>query len=142
MVALDPAERPTFDLALHSSRGTVFPESFYSFLHNYMASLNELSSQNVFSKTGTLTPSDNAFDETTAMPTDSDHRINKVWGDYDLVEPYLTQSDTQPDALSKDKGKNGPQRLQDIFPVELYIPNRLHSLSDAINADITAAAEG
>ena len=42
--ALDPSERPTFDTLLHTLRGTVFPESFYSFLHNHASSVNELSS--------------------------------------------------------------------------------------------------
>ena len=42
--ALGPSERPTFDTLLRTLRGTVFPESFYSFLHNHASSVNELSS--------------------------------------------------------------------------------------------------
>ena len=44
MISLDPSERPAFNTLLHTSRGTVFPEFFYSFLHNYVFSVNELSS--------------------------------------------------------------------------------------------------
>lgn len=106
-----------------------------------MASLNELSSQTIFSK-ATPTPPDSAFEEGIALPTDSDHRINKVWGDFDVIEPYLAQGDAQLASLNKGGSQQSSQKLQDIFPVELYIPNRLYSLSDVINADITAAAEG
>ena len=34
--------RPTFDTLLHTSHGTVLPECFYSFLYNYVSSINEL----------------------------------------------------------------------------------------------------
>lgn len=43
MIHLDPAARPTFDSTLHTLRGTVLPECFYSYFHNYISSLNELS---------------------------------------------------------------------------------------------------
>src|ERR1700733_9291391 len=49
MICLDPSARPTFDTLLHTSRGTVFPESFYSFLHNYVSSINELPTPPPFS---------------------------------------------------------------------------------------------
>jgi hypothetical protein len=39
---LNPSARPPFDTLLHSVRGTVFPEVFYSFLHGYVSSINEL----------------------------------------------------------------------------------------------------
>ncbi|KDQ50203.1 hypothetical protein JAAARDRAFT_165024 [Jaapia argillacea MUCL 33604] len=41
MISLDPLTRPSFDTLLQTSRGTVFPECFYSFLHNYVSTLNE-----------------------------------------------------------------------------------------------------
>ena len=69
MISLDPSDRPTFDILLHTSRGSVFPESFYSFLHNYVSSVNELSSD--------------------ALPSHSDHRLDRIWADYESIEPYI-----------------------------------------------------
>jgi phosphoinositide-3-kinase regulatory subunit 4 len=48
MIALDPATRPTFEAALETYRGSVFPESFYSFLHEYVASVNEITNPSIF----------------------------------------------------------------------------------------------
>ena len=113
MIAIDPSSRPTFDSLLHNARGTVFPETFYSFLHNYVASVNDLSSSSEFSfapqpgptpvTSATSTPI-NAKATTSAsglgsngdvfnepLPSDSDHRMERVWSDYESVEPYLLQ---------------------------------------------------
>src|ERR1700683_2573687 len=119
MIALEPSTRPTFDTLLHTSRGTVFPESFYSFLHNYVSSFNDLPTPSPFSPTapptsaastaGThsiapSTSSNSTFRTNTtsglssaspaepsggALPNDSDHRMEKIWADYESVEPYL-----------------------------------------------------
>jgi phosphoinositide-3-kinase regulatory subunit 4 len=120
MISLDPSARPTFDTLLHTSRGTVYPESFYSFLHNYVSSVNELPAPSPFSPTvpsisaGTVTAthsvapsvSSNSTLKTTAtsamntnsasgdnasgaLPSDSDHRMERIWADYESVEPYI-----------------------------------------------------
>lgn len=116
MIAIDPAERPTFDNLLHSSRGTVFPETFYSFLHNYVASVNELSNPSPFAfpyqshpSTVPATPvsaapssaktnmstaaqpvlSTGADGQSDTLPSDSDRRMERLWSDYESVEPYL-----------------------------------------------------
>ena len=110
MVAIDPATRPTFDTLLHTSRGTVFPECFYSFLHNYVYSVNEVNASAVFSTpqvslttpTSTVTsaqragghigPSSPTLNGNTSgdpLPSDSDHRMERIWADYESVEPYL-----------------------------------------------------
>lgn len=109
MIGIDPATRPTFDSLLHNARGTVFPETFYSFLHNYVASVNELSSPGVFSFGGhsnqpISTPTTTGAPANTAphagvpgdlssepLPSDSDHRLERIWSDYESVEPYLLQ---------------------------------------------------
>ena len=117
MISLDPSERPTFDTLLHTSRGTVFPESFYSFLHNYVSSVNELSSDVLVvnspttilpthmapSMSGsTLRPSPsgglNSNNGTgigneaknDVLPSDSDHRLERIWADYESIELYIT----------------------------------------------------
>ena len=116
MIAIDPAQRPTFDSLLHNARGTVFPETFYSFLHNYVASVNELSAPSPFSFPNQSHPSTTPATPTTAvpssakstltnaphpvlspdterlgdqLPSDSDHRVDRLWSDYESVEPYL-----------------------------------------------------
>lgn len=119
MISLDPSERPTFDTLLHTSRGTVFPESFYSFLHNYVSSVNELSSDVLAINSpspatlpshiapsisgGTLRPNPSGgLNSTTGpgtgtsevkndtLPSDSDHRLERIWADYESIEPYIT----------------------------------------------------
>lgn len=111
MIEIDPTNRPTFDTLLHNARGTVFPETFYSFLHNYVASINELSSSSVFTfgpqagptpaTSAVSTPINTKATNTTTgigmsgdifqepLPSDSDHRMERVWSDYESVEPYL-----------------------------------------------------
>jgi phosphoinositide-3-kinase regulatory subunit 4 len=121
MIALEPSARPSFDLCLHSARGLVFPESFYSFLHNYVASVNELPAPSPFVSAAASAPASNistvtsphtpAFVSPTAkgssastappngtgaaedanglLPSDSDHRIERIWADFESLEPYL-----------------------------------------------------
>lgn len=120
MITLDPNARPTFDTLLHTSRGTIFPECFYSFLHNYVSSINDLPAASPFSPiispnsagstTGAhsiapSTPSTSSFKPNStsgfstggpsaeassgALPSDSDHRMDRIWADYESVEPYL-----------------------------------------------------
>ena len=115
MIAIDPTQRPTFDNLLHSARGAVFPETFYSFLHNYVASVNELSPPSPFTfsnqphPSATTTPvtsaptatksttsnttrpvlSGSADDLGDQLPSDSDRRMERLWSDYESVEPYL-----------------------------------------------------
>jgi phosphoinositide-3-kinase, regulatory subunit 4 len=114
MIALQPTARPSFDLLLHNARGVVFAESFYSFLHNYLAGMNEIPSPSPFvhshanssaaltavallaspttkapTSTG-LGPTALPSEETNGpLPNDSDRRIERVWADFNNVEPYL-----------------------------------------------------
>jgi phosphoinositide-3-kinase, regulatory subunit 4 len=112
MIALNPANRPSFDMLLHTSRGTVFPECFYSFLHNYVAGINELPAPPPFvtsapSIPGTPSaPPSSAFksappaaavpqgalpEETSGtLPSDSDQRMERIWADYESAEPYIS----------------------------------------------------
>lgn len=112
MINLDASARPTFDTLLHTSRGTVFPESFFSFLHNYVTTVNDLptesafktsSSPSVLSAPPSVPRPPNAPPERTTtdpanepLPGDSDHRLQRIWADYESVEPYLV-----PDTLDE-----------------------------------------
>lgn len=194
MIELDSTSRPTFDTLLHTSRGSVFPESFYSFLHNYVSSLNDLPHNTPFaaaspqtatsisaqtsvapsapgstirpgSSLGHNASSVTATDNTTeSFPSDSDHRLVKLWADYESVEPYLgpdtieeTVMDVKLEYAANSTGVSKPfqvrfyieQRVhdvltepQDILPVELYIPNRDSKLQSASHKRPRAASEG
>ena len=119
MIALNPSRRPTFDALLHNARGAVFPEVFYSFLHGYVWSINDLPIMVPFTtapptvtspeiltpttstasamvstvKGGSVTPlhAADAKAPETAMPRDADHKVEKIWADYESVEPYLLE---------------------------------------------------
>lgn len=100
MLSLDPSSRPTFDAALADARGHVLPECFYSFLHGYVASISERAMSFPFPSSATAPPttanSVKSKESTTnvggpgeALPSDSDHRIDRIWEDYASVEPHL-----------------------------------------------------
>ena len=130
MIALEPTARPSFRAALESCRGTVFPESFYSFLHEYVASVNEITNPSVFSSkpANTPNPSDTASVATgstgisptgpvptvstavvttannvpgagvatyeSMLPNESDVRIDRLWNDFAMLEPYMLVSNS------------------------------------------------
>jgi phosphoinositide-3-kinase regulatory subunit 4 len=108
MISLDPTSRPTFEVTLSGARGEVFPECFYSFLHEYVASISERSTlypvSSSFSSSHappttlataispTSTVKGNKEPATTvgeALPSDSDHRVDRIWEDYANIEPFL-----------------------------------------------------
>jgi phosphoinositide-3-kinase regulatory subunit 4 len=109
MIALDPAQRPSFDVLLHTARGTVLPEAFYAFLHNYVSSVTELPSPSPFAPavgvSGSSGPSATlgvtspvmkgtpaamtADDPAGALPGDSDNRMDKIWTEYESLEAYF-----------------------------------------------------
>ena len=119
MINLDPSERPTFDTLLHTSRGSVFPESFYSFLYNYVSSINEPSSETLVVNNPANTPvhghssipstvssnlrpassnlnPGNELKPSDLLPSDSDHRLERIWGDYESIEPYILPESSPP----------------------------------------------
>ncbi|TBU59830.1 hypothetical protein BD310DRAFT_1038276 [Dichomitus squalens] len=166
MIAIDPNSRPTFDTLLHTSRGTVFPESFYSFLHNYVSTVNEVNYSSLFS--ATATPSTIPASATVSahkgagpnasasanlngdlpndpLPSDSDHRMERIWADYESVEPYLINEAVEETVMDV-KIDYAPQPMSsrpfhDVLPVELNIPNRESKLHSAWSAGKRAAAE-
>jgi phosphoinositide-3-kinase regulatory subunit 4 len=114
MIALDPAARPTFETLLHRTRGTIFPEVFYSFLHGYVSSVNELPTRSPFAPAppAVITPTvSNQSTTSTAtakaatapmlqsvdahygasLPSDADARMERIWADHESVESYLAE---------------------------------------------------
>lgn len=142
MINLNSPDRPTFDNLLHTSRGTVFPESFYSFLHNYVSSINELSnnlSPNLpppastpvpGTRPGTVASTTTVANTETSIDTltsDSDQRIERLWADYESFAPYLNEEAAQHPSMdvridyAHQPSTSKP--YQDVLPVELHIPN-------------------
>ncbi|KAK4047771.1 Serine/threonine-protein kinase [Microbotryomycetes sp. JL221] len=103
MLSLDPADRMTCAEYLTTYQGTAFPEIFYSFLHPFIASLNE----NALPATragGAALATETALpgatvssmnDETraqVAQPTlrsDADGRIERIWTEWEMIRGYL-----------------------------------------------------
>ncbi len=164
MINLNPSERPTFDNLLHTLRGTVFPESFYSFFHNYVSSINELSN-NLTSNTPpstqpTSTPAPatrpgsvasvitvtNAESSVDTLPSDSDQRIERLWADYESFAPYLSEETAQypPMDVRVDYAQQSStsKPFQDVLPVELHIPNRDSKLYSPTDGRRRAALHG
>lgn len=139
MIALDPSARPTLDTLLNNVRGVVFPEVFYSFLHGYVWSINELPITTPFatlpttgaspeiltpttsaasaaastSKGGSVTPVhvvDPKMPEAT-VPRDADNKMEKIWSDYESVEPYLLE-DTGESSLTGVRVDYAPAEMQ------------------------------
>jgi phosphoinositide-3-kinase regulatory subunit 4 len=139
MIALNPSARPAFDALLHNVRGVVFPEVFYSFLHGYVWSINELPTAPPFSTLPTisaspeiLTPATSAASASTsttkagtvtplhvvdakaleaAVPRDADHKMEKIWADYESIEPYLLE-DTGEDTVTDIRVDYAPAETQ------------------------------
>lgn len=93
MTSLDPNTRLSFDALLQSFRGTLFPESFYSFLHNYISSVNEVSSPSPFTRSH-----DETQRKADTLPNDSDRRLDRLWSEFDSVESYLFVMDDESDS--------------------------------------------
>ncbi|KAG9307924.1 hypothetical protein JVU11DRAFT_12894 [Chiua virens] len=146
MISLDPASRPSFDAALANARGHVLPECFYSFLHEYVASISERATTFPFPSSNSTTnapaipatpantvksrePSSNVGSAGEALPSESDHRIDRIWEDYASVHSHLLP----PQQVERTVGDvkvnydtivpSSPNLQQDIFPVSLQIPS-------------------
>ncbi|KAL0574075.1 Serine/threonine-protein kinase [Marasmius crinis-equi] len=166
MISLEPAQRPSFDSLLHTSRGTVFPECFFSFLHNYVSSVNEHSSLSPFAGTATpatpstaaaaspnprLTQTPTLHGGTTAasndtLPSDSDHRLERLWADFESVEPYITSEMVDEPAMDIKVDYNSTattsKPFQDVLPIELHIPNRESKLTGVLQPAPRASIDG
>ena len=106
MIALNPADRPSFADVLDSARDVAFPEAFYSFLYTYVISINETSTHTVFARTASAQARFGGISATGTtdganigvaigpeswgmLPSDSDHRIERTWSEFDSIEPIL-----------------------------------------------------
>ncbi|EJD52092.1 ARM repeat-containing protein [Auricularia subglabra TFB-10046 SS5] len=149
MIALDPVNRPTFDTLLQSCRATTLPEAFYSFLHNYVSTLNEpsVSAPHPFTANAVPAPSErmSAAGTYKKLPTDADNRIERIWTDFESVEAQIAQESTgdEPPAEIKNEytAASSHKPFQDVFPVELNIPDRPSSIRAGLAEGQRASAQ-
>ncbi|KAJ3852330.1 hypothetical protein EV368DRAFT_41251 [Lentinula lateritia] len=176
MISLDPLSRPTFDSLMQASRGAVFPESFFSFFHNYVSSNNEISGISPFppngtnipnpgdltpsfsataSRSGTLTstppaPGGSSLNATSSgdvLPNDSDNRMERLWADFESVEPYLVADSAEENTMDVKINYHSTttsvsRPFQDILPIELQIPNRVSKLNSILQPKSRATLDG
>ncbi|KAF9011876.1 other/VPS15 protein kinase [Cyathus striatus] len=125
MISLEPSARPAFDTLLQTSRGAVSiaPTTIVP-----SASGNTIRTASASATAAHLTEQ-----PSNVLPSDSDHRIERIWSDYESVEPYISPEATEEPVISKP--------FQDILPVELHIPNHDTRLPGTLPGGRRAAYE-
>jgi phosphoinositide-3-kinase regulatory subunit 4 len=114
MIQLDPQKRYSAEQYLDFWKGKVFPEYFYSFLHQYMELITDLSSVH-YSSPGT-----------SRNLGEPDQRIERVWLDFDKISYFLGYQNGQ---SRGEEHPLSPRLGLGHFPVRLNIPNNEHHIS-------------
>ncbi len=115
MIQLDPQKRYSAEQFLEFWKGKVFPEYFYSFLHQYMEVITDLSSAQPVAGV----PLGRNISE-------ADHRIERVWLDFDKISYFLGYRDGE---NRVEQRQISPRLGLGNFPVRLNIPNNEHYIS-------------
>jgi phosphoinositide-3-kinase regulatory subunit 4 len=116
MIALDPKKRPSSQEILSEYRSKVFPESFYGFLHHFIASISDSGFVSNNPQYHTMMASTN-----TPLIADADARIDQIFKDFALVTKVCGI-----------EMKQQEQKNTRIFPVTLCIPNFQGSCDDLV----------
>lgn len=116
MLALDPEKRYSAEQYLEIFKGKVFPEYFYTFLHQYMELLTDTSSGRA--------PVSGA----TKNLGEADDRIDRIFYDFDKISYFLGYHDKD---NKSDLTPFTPRLGLGLFPVMLSIPNNEHFVSVA-----------
>ncbi|KAH6659259.1 hypothetical protein BKA67DRAFT_509915 [Truncatella angustata] len=114
MVALDPEKRYSAEQYLDIFKGKVFPEYFYTFLHQYMELLTDTSSGRA--------PVSGAARNL----GEADDRIDRVFYDFDKIAYFLGYNDGK---KQSEVTPFTPCLGLGLFPVRLNIPNNEHYVS-------------
>ncbi|KAL8918869.1 MAG: hypothetical protein Q9208_007126 [Pyrenodesmia sp. 3 TL-2023] len=117
MIQLDPESRYAADEYLNFWRRKVFPEYFYSFLHQYMGLITDPSSGRT-----PVMPETGNFGE-------ADDRIDRVYFDFDKISYFLGYENEQ--AKPATVSDNQRQGSDQVVPVQVDIPNNRHPASSA-----------
>ncbi|KAK2763317.1 Serine/threonine-protein kinase [Arachnomyces sp. PD_36] len=114
MIQIDPESRYSADEYLNFWRRKVFPEYFYSFLHQYMELITDPTSGRGHVE---IDPENT---------TEADDRIDRVHLDFDKVSYFLGANVKN----TKDGSKlASPQLQKSALPVQLDLPNYRHQTS-------------
>jgi len=54
--------------------------------------------------------------------SDSDHRLERIWADYESIEPYITPEKVGKSEMDVTIEYANSRPFQDILPEELHIP--------------------
>jgi phosphoinositide-3-kinase regulatory subunit 4 len=113
MIQLDPEKRYSAEEYLKFFKGKVFPEYFYSFLHQYM---------------GLITDPSSGRNPVTGSKTnlgEADERIDRIYYDFDKISYFLGYEN------EKQASENCPvsRSSLSLLPVHLNIPNNEHATS-------------
>ncbi|KAI1503897.1 hypothetical protein F5X99DRAFT_79519 [Biscogniauxia marginata] len=114
MIHRDPQKRYSAEQYLDFYKGRVFPEYFYSFLHQYMELITD--------------PSSGRAPVTGAVKNlgEADERIDRVFYDFDKIAYFLGYQDNN---KSSQLAQFTPRLGLGLFPVRLNIPNNEHFTS-------------
>lgn len=113
MIQIDPESRYSAQNCLDIFKDSIFPEYFYSFLHQYMGLITDPSSGR--------TPISGA----SANLGEADERIDRIYYDFDKISYFLGYGNEK--QTPKSPSPSGPGL--DLFPVHLNIPNNEHHAS-------------
>jgi phosphoinositide-3-kinase regulatory subunit 4 len=114
MIQLDPEKRYSAEQYLDFWKGKVFPEYFYSFLHQYMELITDPSSAQY------------ASGGSARNVSEADQRIERVWLDFDKISYFLGYRN---DENRVEERQLSPRLGLGNFPVRLNIPNNEHYVS-------------
>ncbi|KAK3318680.1 hypothetical protein B0H66DRAFT_517008 [Apodospora peruviana] len=114
MIQLDPEKRYSADEYLEFWKGKVFPPYFYSFLHQYMEVITDLTLPQYSSATEPKNLGE------------ADQRIERVWLDFDKISYFLGYEN---DGNQGHERQLAPRLGLGHFPIRLNIPNNEHYIS-------------
>ncbi|KAL2019289.1 hypothetical protein VTK56DRAFT_9756 [Thermocarpiscus australiensis] len=114
MIQLDPQKRYSAEQYLGFWKGKVFPEYFYSFLHQYMEMITDLSASRYAQRANGRNIGE------------ADERIERVWLDFDKISYFLGYHN---DENRVEEPQLSPRLGLGHFPVRLNIPNNEHYVS-------------
>lgn len=110
MIQVEPEARYSAEQYLNFFRQKVFPEYFYSFLHQYMSLVTDPSSGRS-PVSGTMT-----------NLGESDERIDRIYYDFDKISYFLGYNNDK----EAPREVSGPLASLRLLPIQLNIPNNQH----------------
>lgn len=102
---------------ISSYRSSVFPDIFFTFLHPFMSSLNDVGPPPAPaparpSVPGTVTPTGlNEARMQTSLRSDADERVEKIWTEWGNVSDYL---DREAGLAANESVSDGMEREEDV----------------------------